>query len=112
MAPSDWPSTEFTWGCTPSNSILQVCDIVTEFGTWDWEHLRRLVPMHIIRHIIALTPPSAEIAADHLAWKWATKADCSAIETYKHLFSADVGNAGPWKIIWKACVPQRVRVFF
>lgn len=88
-----------------------MCDVVAENGAWDWDRLRHLVLRHLARHIVALTPPSARSGPDRLAWKWSSQATFSSADTYKHLCTSVAGNVDPWNVIWKAHVPQRVRVF-
>lgn len=70
-----------------------------------------LVLRHVARHITALTPPCAWAGPNSLASKWVSQAELSSFETYKHLFSSFIGNVGSLNVIWKAHVPQRVRVF-
>lgn len=75
------------------------------------DHLFSLVPRHVIQHIVALTPPSDRSGPNRLAWKWTSQSAFSTMEAFKQLCSSTTVNVGPWKVIWKACVPQRVQVF-
>lgn len=94
------------------DSTLQVCDVVTEHGVWDWNQIHELVPSHVAQYIAVMEPPHTDTGPDRLAWRWVTRDGFSTAETYKNLFADSHGDSAILKVIWKLCAPQRARVFF
>lgn len=83
-----------------------------EYGSWDWDFLRRSLPDHIILYISAILPPSIVAGPDRLTWKWVIKGDFSSVETYYGIYQYNSTTTSCiWRLIWKGKVPQRVKLF-
>lgn len=57
-------------------------------------------------------PPCTEACPDCIVWKWSDKGGFSSSKSYKNLFTQSDGYSSIWRMIWRLCAPQRVRVFF
>ncbi|KAK5775415.1 hypothetical protein PVK06_043305 [Gossypium arboreum] len=94
------------------DDTLCVYDLVANSGARDWPRLSSLLPENIVRVIFSMIPPASVTGTDRLAWKWMSKDKFSSAETYRCLYHLVRGvDSSCWKLIWKAKVPQRVRVF-
>lgn len=85
---------------------------MTKNGGWDWHRLYSFLPENIVKIIFSMISPSVAAGTDRLAWKWMSMDKFSSVVTYRNLYHPVCGvGSSCWKLIWKAKVPQRVRVF-
>ncbi|KAL4384089.1 hypothetical protein GQ457_15G019500 [Hibiscus cannabinus] len=56
--------------CTASvpSSPVTICDMVDNYGNWDWSRLSLLLPQAMLDRVVAIPPPSVALGQDRPGW--------------------------------------------
>lgn len=100
----------FYTGQGDPNLSIRVRDVTLADGSWNLSWMNSVLPTAIVAHIATHEPPIMGTGPDVIMWKWSSAGLFSSAETYRNNFSWPTVNWDARKI-WKASVPQRVRMF-
>lgn len=81
-------------------------------GSWNFVWLNTVLPATMVDHIATHAPPTTNVSSYYTKWKWSVAGNFLTSKTYKHFLKATaVGVPCTALKVWKAGIPQHVRMF-
>lgn len=91
----------------------KVASFVNSNVSWNLDYTRKILPLEVVKRILASTPPSDIMNSDVFAWRFSQDGSFTVSSAYRAQITdtSFFGNVAIWKHIWNWDRPQKIKFF-